>query len=94
MRRLWSGEHKRRLWRRIWVALAEAVRVKSKSRLVEARRLFDFGAIRNLLPGSFAQLQGDDSGGTVLAQGDAVDGVRYFDGAPVVSDDDELSALR
>ncbi len=24
MRRLWSEEHKRRLWRRIWVALAEA----------------------------------------------------------------------
>ena len=26
MRRLWSEEHKRRLWRRIWVALAEAER--------------------------------------------------------------------
>jgi len=24
MRRLWSEEHKRQLWRRIWVALAEA----------------------------------------------------------------------
>ncbi len=24
MRRLWSEEHKRRLWRRVWVALAEA----------------------------------------------------------------------
>jgi hypothetical protein len=24
MRRVWSEEHKRRLWRRIWVALAEA----------------------------------------------------------------------
>ena len=24
MRRVWSEEHKRRLWRRVWVALAEA----------------------------------------------------------------------
>jgi adenylosuccinate lyase len=24
MRRLWSEEHKRRLWRWVWVALAEA----------------------------------------------------------------------
>ena len=26
MRRLWSEAHKRQLWRRIWVALAEAER--------------------------------------------------------------------
>ena len=26
MQRLWSEEHKRRLWRRIWVALAELTR--------------------------------------------------------------------
>jgi adenylosuccinate lyase len=41
MRRIWSEEHKRRLWRRIWVALAE---VQHEAGLVMAEQLADLRA--------------------------------------------------
>jgi adenylosuccinate lyase len=41
MRRLWSEEHKRRLWRRIWVALAEA---EAEFGLVTAEQAADLRA--------------------------------------------------
>jgi adenylosuccinate lyase len=41
MRRIWSEEHKRRLWRRIWVALAEA---QHEAGLVTAEQLADLRA--------------------------------------------------
>jgi adenylosuccinate lyase len=41
MRRLWSEEHKRRLWRRIWVALAEA---EHEAGLVSGAELDDLKA--------------------------------------------------
>jgi adenylosuccinate lyase len=41
MRRVWSEEHKRRLWRRIWVALAEA---EHEAGLVSAAELEDLRA--------------------------------------------------
>ena len=41
MRRIWSEEHKRRLWRRIWVALAEA---QHEAELVTAEQLADLRA--------------------------------------------------
>ncbi len=41
MRRLWSEEHKRRLWRRIWVVLAEA---EHEAGLVSAAELADLRA--------------------------------------------------
>ncbi|NOZ28394.1 MAG: adenylosuccinate lyase [Chloroflexi bacterium] len=41
MRRLWSEAHKRRLWRRIWVAMAEA---QSEAGLVTAEQVADLRA--------------------------------------------------
>ncbi len=41
MRRIWSEEHKRRLWRRIWVTLAE---VQHEAGLVTAEQLADLRA--------------------------------------------------
>ena len=41
MRRLWSEEHKRQLWRRVWVALAEA---EHEAGLVSAAELDDLRA--------------------------------------------------
>jgi len=41
MRRIWSERHKRRLWRRIWVALAEA---QHEAGLVTAEQLADLRA--------------------------------------------------
>ncbi|HYN88762.1 MAG TPA: adenylosuccinate lyase, partial [Ardenticatenaceae bacterium] len=41
MRRLWSEEHKRRLWRRLWVALAEA---QQEAGLVSADQVADLRA--------------------------------------------------
>ncbi len=41
MRRIWSEEHKRRLWRRIWVALAEA---QHEAGLVTAEQVADLRA--------------------------------------------------
>jgi adenylosuccinate lyase len=41
MRQIWSEEHKRRLWRRIWVALAEA---QHEAGLVTAEQLADLRA--------------------------------------------------
>ena len=44
MRELWSETHKRRLWRRIWVALAEA---QSQAGLVTAEQVADLKAHQN-----------------------------------------------
>jgi adenylosuccinate lyase len=41
MRRLWSQEHQRRLWRRVWVALAEA---QAEFGLVTAEQVADLRA--------------------------------------------------
>src|SRR5688572_20072024 len=41
MRQLWSDAHKRRLWRRIWVALADA---QSQAGLVSAEQVADLRA--------------------------------------------------